>query len=186
LIDHVRRLRLILWIAFAAAFIYLYYTHRGGWDNEFRELATSSTLVGYGLYLLAGSLRGFTLIPCTNLVLLAIPIFPPVPLFIATLIGIAISSASIYAFADSLHIAEYFESKHPEKVARVRQALAKHPTTIVMAWSFFPVVPTDLICYVAGVMEIPFARFMLGVLVGEGAICALYIFAGRTLLSFLW
>jgi len=182
----VRRVRLFLWIAFAAAFIYLYCTHRGGWDNEFRDLASSSAFVGYGLYVLAGSVRGFTLIPCTNLVLLAIPLFPPVPLFVFTLIGIAISSASIYAFADSLHIAEYCESKHPEKVQRVRQALAQRPAVIVMAWSFFPIVPTDLICYVAGVMKIPFARFMLGVLIGEGAICALYIFAGRTLLNFFW
>jgi uncharacterized membrane protein YdjX (TVP38/TMEM64 family) len=166
-------------------FVYLYYSHRGGWDERFRGLALSSAPLGYGLYLLVGALRGFTLIPCTNLVLLALPLFPPVPLFLCTLAGIAISSASIYAFSDSLHLAEYFETKHPDKVARVRSALTRHPTTIVMAWSFFPVVPTDLICYVAGVMEIPFRRFMLGVLIGEGAICALYIFGGRALLGLL-
>jgi uncharacterized membrane protein YdjX (TVP38/TMEM64 family) len=177
--------RLILWIAFAAAFIYLYMTHRGGWTDGFRGLAASSTIAAYGVYLLAGSLRGFTLIPCTNLVILAIPLFPPVPLFICTLIGIAISSASIYAFADSLHLAEYFETKHPDKVARVRTALVRHPFAIVTAWSFLPVAPTDLICYVAGVMEMPFWRFMLGVLIGEGAICALYIFGGRALLGLL-
>ena len=43
--------------------------------------------------------------------------------------------------------------------------------------------PTDLICYVCGVMKISFRRFMFGVLVGEGAICALYIFAGASLLE---
>ena len=43
--------------------------------------------------------------------------------------------------------------------------------------------PTDLICYVCGVMRISFRRFLFGVLVGEGAICALYIFAGSTLLD---
>jgi uncharacterized membrane protein YdjX (TVP38/TMEM64 family) len=181
----VRRLRLLLWSLFAAAFIYLYFTHRGGWSDEFRGLASSSALVGYGVYVVAGALRGFTLIPATNLVILAIPLFPPVPLFICTLVGIAISSASIYGFADSLHLAEYFEAKHPETVVRVRAALTRHPLAIVTAWSFLPVAPTDLICYVAGVMEMPFWRFMLGVLIGEGAICALYIFAGRTLLDFL-
>ena len=179
----VKRLRLILWIAFAATFLYLYYTHTGGWSDEFRGLAASSTVLGYGLYLLLGSVRGFTLIPCTNLVLVAIPLFPPVPLFALTLLGIAISSASIYVFAESLHVAEYFEAKYPEKVARVRAALARHPTTIVAAWSFFPVAPTDLICYVCGAMKIPFGRFMLGVLLGEGAICAAYIYAGRALLD---
>jgi len=179
----VKRLRLILWIAFAATLLYLYYAHTGEWGDEFRGLAASSTVLGYGLYLLLGSVRGFTLIPCTNLVLLAIPLFPPVPLFALTLLGIAISSASIYVFAESLHLAEYFEAKYPEKVARVRAALARHPTTIVAAWSFLPVAPTDLICYVCGAMKIPFGRFTLGVVIGEGAICAAYIFAGRALLD---
>jgi uncharacterized membrane protein YdjX (TVP38/TMEM64 family) len=47
------------------------------------------------------------------------------------------------------------------------------------------VAPTDLICYACGAMEIPFGRFMLGVLLGEGAICATYIFAGQALLDLM-
>ncbi len=179
--DNIHRLRLFLWIAFAAAFLFLYYRHSGGWDDRFRGLAASSVLLGYGLYLLLGAVRGFTLIPATSLLLVAIPIFSPVPLFGLTLLGILISSASIYAFADSLHLSHYFETKHPEKVQRVRRALQKNPMMIVTAWSFLPVVPTDLICYACGVMEIPFGRFMLGVLLGEGAICAAYVFAGHEL-----
>jgi uncharacterized membrane protein YdjX (TVP38/TMEM64 family) len=178
------RLRLVLWLLFVAAFVLLYWTHAATWGSEFRDVATSSLLLGYALYLALGCVRGFTLIPAANLVLLAIPIFPPLPLLVLTLVGILVSSASIYAFAGSLHLAEYFEQKHAEKVARVRAALARNPTTIVMVWSFFPLAPTDLICYVCGAMRISFRRFMLGVLVGEGAICALYIFAGRGLWTY--
>jgi polyvinyl alcohol dehydrogenase (cytochrome) len=140
-------------------------------------------LLAYAIYIVLGALRGFALIPVTNLVVLAIPIFPPLPLFVLTLVGILISSASIYAFAGSLRLGEYFERKHAEKSARVRAALGRNPTAIVTAWSFLPVVPTDLICYVCGVMKISFTRFMAGVLIGEGAICALYIFAGHELLD---
>ena len=130
-----------------------------------------------------GALRGFALIPVTNLVVLAIPLFPPVPLLVLTLVGIAISSASIYAFAGSLKLGEYFERKHARHMERVQTALRRNPTSIVTAWSFLPIVPTDLICYVCGVMRISFRRFMFGVLVGEGAICAVYIFAGASLLD---
>jgi uncharacterized membrane protein YdjX (TVP38/TMEM64 family) len=178
------RVRLVLWLLFVAAFVLLYWTRAATWGSEFRDVATSSLLLGYALYLALGCVRGFTLIPAANLVLLAIPIFPPLPLLVLTLVGILASSASIYAFAGSLHLAEYFEQKHAEKVARVRAALARNPTTIVMVWSFFPLAPTDLICYVCGAMRISFRRFMLGVLVGEGAICALYIFAGRGLWTY--
>ncbi len=178
------RVRLVLWSLFVAAFVLLYWSRAGTWGSEFRDVATSSLLLGYVLYLALGCVRGFTLIPAANLVLLAIPIFPPLPLLMLTLVGILVSSASIYAFAGSLHLAEYFETKHAAAVARVRAALARNPTTIVMVWSFFPLAPTDLICYVCGAMRISFRRFMLGVLVGEGAICALYIFAGRGLWSY--
>jgi len=175
------RVRLVLWLLFVAAFVLLYWSRAGRWGSEFRDVAASSLLLGYAVYLALGCVRGFTLIPAANLVLLAIPIFPPLPLLVLTLVGILVSSASIYAFAGSLHLAEYFETKHAAAVARVRAALARNPTTIVMVWSFFPLAPTDLICYVCGAMRISFRRFMLGVLVGEGAICALYIFAGRGL-----
>jgi uncharacterized membrane protein YdjX (TVP38/TMEM64 family) len=175
------RVRLVLWLLFVAAFVLLYWSRAGTWGSEFRDVAASSLLLGYAVYVALGCVRGFTLIPAANLVLLAIPIFPPLPLLVLTLVGILVSSASIYAFAGSLHLAEYFETKHAAAVARVRAALARNPTTIVMVWSFFPLAPTDLICYVCGAMRISFRRFMLGVLVGEGAICALYIFAGRGL-----
>src|SRR5215468_286769 len=142
----VTRVRLVLWLLFAAAFVLLYWTRAATWGSEFRGIAESSLLFGYALYLALGCVRGFTLIPAANLVLLAIPIFPPLPLLVLTLVGILVSSASIYAFAGSLRLAEYFETKHAAAVARVRAALARNPTTIVMALSFFPLAPTDLIC----------------------------------------
>ena len=176
-----RWLRIAVWAGFAAAFAFLYYRDSSTWGTGIGSLAQSSALLAYGLYLFLGAVRGFALIPVTNLLLLAIPIFPPVPLLVLTVIGIAISSASIYAFAGSLKLAEYFERKHADKVQRVRTALQKSPTAIVTAWSFLPIVPTDLICYVCGAMKISFRRFLLGVLIGEGAICAIYVFVGVSL-----
>ena len=178
-----RWLSLTGWALFVVSFVFLYYRYSGKWGTEISGLAMSSAWLAYAVYILLGALRGFALIPVTNLVVLAIPIFPPVPLFILTLVGILISSASIYAFAGSLRLAEYFERKHAEKTERVRAALQRNPTTIVTAWSFLPIVPTDLICYVCGVMRVSFRRFILGVLIGEGAICAIYIFAGSALLD---
>lgn len=176
-----RGLRLGIWALFAAAFAFLYYRYSSVWGTGIGGLAESSLLVAYAIYLLLGAVRGFALIPVTNLVVLAIPIFPPLPLLVLTVVGILISSACIYAFAGSLRLGEYFERKHARHTERVRNALRKNPTAIVTAWSFLPVVPTDLICYACGVMRVPIARLLLGVLIGEGAICAIYIFAGSSL-----
>jgi len=78
------RVRLVLWLLFVAAFVLLYWTRSATWGSEFREVATLSLLLGYALYLALGCVRGFTLIPAANLVLLAIPIFPPLPLLVLT------------------------------------------------------------------------------------------------------
>jgi polyvinyl alcohol dehydrogenase (cytochrome) len=178
-----RLLRLGVWGLCVAAFAFLYYRYSSLFGTELTQLAASSAWLAYAVYILLGALRGFALIPVTNLVVLAIPLFPPVPLLVLTVVGIAISSACIYAFAGSLKLGEYLERRHARHMQRLQNALRRNPTSIVTAWSFLPIVPTDLICYVCGVMKISFRRFMLGVLVGEGAICAIYIFAGTSLLD---
>jgi uncharacterized membrane protein YdjX (TVP38/TMEM64 family) len=178
-----RFVKLGVWALFVAAFAFLYYRYFPLWGSGLTQLAATSAWLAYALYLLLGAVRGFALIPVTNLLVLAIPLFPPVPLLLMTLLGIAISSASIYLFAGSLKLGEYLSRKHARQMERLQTALRRNPATIVTAWSFLPVVPTDLICYVCGVMKVSFRRFMLGVIVGEGAICAIYIFAGASLLD---
>lgn len=176
----IRVLRIAVWLGFVAAFALLYYRYS---STNFTTAAATSVWLAYAVYLSVAAVRGLALIPATSVVVLAIPLFPPVPLFLLTLVGIAISSATIYAFAGSLKLGEYFERKHAKHTQWVRAALNKNPTTIVAGCSFLLVVPTDLVCYVCGALRISFPRFMTGVLIGEGAICALYIFAGSTLLD---
>ena len=48
-----------------------------------------------------------------------------------------------------------------------------------------PLVPTDVICYVCGILRVRFWKFLIGVTLGEGAICALYIYGGDQLLRWL-
>jgi uncharacterized membrane protein YdjX (TVP38/TMEM64 family) len=179
------RLRIIVWILCAGSFLYLYYARHDSLQDGMGHAAAGSAFLAYGLYLLLGSIRGLTLVPSAGLMLLAIPFFPPVHLFVLTLLGILISSTSIYYFSRSLHLAEYFEEKHKAKIDGLRSFLQKRPTAIVIGWSFFPLAPTDLICYLCGVMRVRFDRFILGVLIGEGAICAIYVFLGDSLLRWM-
>jgi uncharacterized membrane protein YdjX (TVP38/TMEM64 family) len=180
-----QRLGLMAWIVIAALALYLYYTRPDFFDDGLRNAAGLSSVAVYSLYFVLVAIRGLTLIPATGLLVLGIPFIPPVPLFILTLLGILISSASIYFFSGSLGLAEYFERKHPGKIVKIRKLLEKNPTAIVIAWSFFPLAPTDLICYVCGIMRIRFSRFIMGIFIGESVICAIYIFLADQLLRLL-
>jgi uncharacterized membrane protein YdjX (TVP38/TMEM64 family) len=146
---------------------------------------SASVVTGYAAYLLIGCVRGFTLIPSTSLVLLAMPIFPPLPLFALTLAGILISSMSIYYFSESLHLNDDFEGKYEARVKKLKQILQGNSMIIIFTWSLFPLVPTDLICYVCGVLRIDFRKFIIAVFLGEGAICGFYIFLGSYMMRLL-
>jgi len=138
------------------------------------------------LYLLLSALRGFTLLPSTPLVLAGTMLYPQQPflVLVISLFGIVISSSMIYWFSDLLGFDEYFESKKPHHVEKIRTKL-EHPLGLgfVSLWAFFPLVPTDAVCYVAGSIRMHFAKFIAAVFIGELILCSVYVFAGGRIFS---
>jgi uncharacterized membrane protein YdjX (TVP38/TMEM64 family) len=45
--------------------------------------------------------------------------------------------------------------------------------------------PTDLICYVCGTLNVKLTTFLLGILIGEGSICMIYVLVGDSALRAL-
>jgi uncharacterized membrane protein YdjX (TVP38/TMEM64 family) len=158
--------------------IYLFLFKREVVQLELQKAASLSMVAGGAVYLFFACIRGFTLIPATTLIVAALPFFPPGPLFVLTLTGIIISSASVYLFAEALNLEELLARRHQRRFDRLKAALQKYELPVIIGWSFFPLAPTDLICYACGVLEVDFRKCVLGVAIGEGIICAIYIFLG--------
>jgi uncharacterized membrane protein YdjX (TVP38/TMEM64 family) len=137
------------------------------------------------VYLAISALRGFTLLPSTPLVLAGTLLYPDQPWLVLaiSISGILISSSLIYFFSDALGFTHYFETRKPAAVATVRRRL-EHPwgLAFISLWAFFPLVPTDAVCYVAGSTKVRFHKFLLAVLGGELVLCSLYIFTGSSIL----
>lgn len=142
-------------------------------------------IYGAFAYLLLGCVRGFTLVPSTYLLVVAIPFFRPVQLFVLTLIGIAGSSASVYYFSKLWELDRYFEARHGDALARLKHLFQMNQLSVIVGWSFFPLAPTDLICYVSGILRVSFPKFILGILLGEGTICSIYVFFGYHATTYL-
>jgi uncharacterized membrane protein YdjX (TVP38/TMEM64 family) len=183
LVNHARLRRVLglTWFIFLGGVIYAAIFHRAFLVDRLGAATTTSIVAGGALYLLVGSLRGFTLIPATSLVIAGIVFFPPWPLFVLTLAGILISSASIYYFSGALHLEELLNAKHARQIDRLRALLDRYGLPVIIGWAFFPLAPTDLICYLAGALRIRAWICLLGVAIGEGAICGVYIFLGNGL-----
>lgn len=183
--TRLRRLLTTIWVVGAGAALYLYFFHRDAVEDALAGATGTSLIAGGALYLLMGCLRAFTLIPVTSLVLLGIVFFPPLPLFVLTLAGILVSSASVYYFAEALHVDEVLRRKHGHQIDPVQRLLERYGFPIIVGWAFFPLLPTDLICYVSGVVRVRIATVLGGIAIGEGAVCGIYIFLGDSLLRSL-
>jgi uncharacterized membrane protein YdjX (TVP38/TMEM64 family) len=92
----------------------------------------------------------------------------------------------IYWFSDVLGISEFFETRKPAAVAKIRGRL-EHPTGLafVFLWAFFPLVPTDAVCYVAGSSRMNFVKFIAAITAGELILCSFYIFSGSYIIDLL-
>jgi uncharacterized membrane protein YdjX (TVP38/TMEM64 family) len=133
------------------------------------------------VYLAISALRGFTLLPSAPLVLAGTLLYPNHPWLVLTISmsGILISSSLIYFCSEAFGFAQYFETRKPAVVARVRRRL-EHPwgLAFIALWAFFPLVPTDAVCYVAGSTKVRFHRFISAVFVGELILSSIYVFTG--------
>jgi len=136
------------------------------------------------IYFLVLSVLGFFMvIPSTPFAIAGVAIFSPAEAYVLNLLGILTSTTLVYYFARFLGIGTFFENRYPEKVKKLRKALSEKELPIIIGWSFFPAVPTDLITYVASGLRIPVYKCVLGVLIGEGFLNAIYIFSAGIIIN---
>ncbi|CAN5340258.1 TVP38/TMEM64 family protein [soil metagenome] len=184
-----KRLGQILWIGTIAAGVISYIAAP--------QLFTAENIAAFLLrfqsviwliYIAFSTLRGLTLLPSTPLVIAGTLLFPAQPFAVlaVSIIGILLSSSMIYFFSEHLGFNDYFEGHKPELTGRIKAKL-EHPLGFVFValWAFFPLVPTDLVCYLAGTTKMRFVKFIAAVLVGEVVLCTFYIFFGGAVLNYV-
>ncbi len=174
----VRRKTLFIWIAVIVVTLILYFVNRDFFDISFLKVyVIDHKALVLSLYLIILTFIGLTFIPSTPFALAGVFLFPPLEAYTINLIGIITSSIVVYYFTQYLRLDVWLESKYPAQIEKVKKALRKKELPIIAGWSFFPVVPTDLIIYVSSTLNIPFWKCAIGIIIGEGSLNALYIFS---------
>ena len=140
------------------------------------------------IYIVATFVRGFFLIPSTPFVLCGVLLFPN-QLFLVlviSMLGVLFSASLLYFFADFLGFSKKLEAKNVLGIQKWKNKLQQPRAGLfVMLWSFFPLVPTDLICYVAGLVKMRYLYFILGVAIGELTLNIFYVYYGNNIFQFL-
>jgi uncharacterized membrane protein YdjX (TVP38/TMEM64 family) len=138
------------------------------------------------IYVFISMFRGFFLIPSTPFVLAGVAMYPEDPILVITIsmAGILFSATLLYYFSQRLGFSTYLERKYPSAITATKELLSGNKATFFVAgWSFFPLVPTDVICYVAGMMKMPFYKMMLGLFIGEMVLVSAYVYLGKGIMS---
>ena len=140
------------------------------------------------MYLFISLARGLFLIPSTPFVLAGVLLFPHNVfwVFVISMCGVLFGSTIVYFFSERLGFGESLRKNHPRLYQTMQTKMKRIGFPIVMLWSFFPLVPTDLICCVAGTIRMPYHTFLLALLIGECVLIWGYIYTGKTLLSFVF
>lgn len=180
-----KRIAIITWAVFLIFIISFYIYDRSIFQHFLNFAFSYSYYFGLFLFLLAGCLRGFTFIPSTLLIIVGLLFFKQGILLILMIIGILVSSTFVYYFAKSLRFGESFNKKYFNKIIQIKRLLKKNELPIIIGLSFFPLFPTDVICYVCGSLNIDYKKFIFGILIGEGIACSLYIYIGAHFISIL-
>lgn len=168
----------LAWLVMVAVALGYYFTHRHLLDVEMiRALVDRNLVIVIPAYLGVLSLLGLTFIPSTPFAIAGVLLFPPEMAYLLNLAGIITSSTIVYHFARFLGLGQAFKSRYPAKMRKIQEALTHKELPIIVGWSFFPGVPTDLMIYVASSLKVPLWKCLLGVLLGEGVLNAFYIFS---------
>ena len=153
-----------------------------GLNKEYIDILLIQEFVGQNkifiaiIYVFLLSILGLFFIPSTPFAMAGVILFSPLEAYLLNLIGIVTPSFIVYHFAKFLSLDKVFEKKYPNKIKKLKGALQNKELPIIAIWSFLPIVPTDMIIYVASTLKISIKKSILGVIIGEGTLNLFYIF----------
>lgn len=185
----IRHICLAVWLIAIAVGVgsYILYPHLFTADNIALFLRQFEGEI-WLIYLVMSALRGFSLLPSTPLVIAGTLLFPDqlCAVLLVSMTGILLSSTMIYFFSEFLRFNEYFENHKPELTHRIKAKL-EHPLgfLFVALWAFFPFVPTDLVCYLAGTTKMNYLKFIAAIFAGELILCSCYVYFGGSIMKFV-
>jgi len=124
----------------------------------------------FGGFVAVSLLRGFLLVPSTPVIVAGSILFPTslASVFFVSIVGIVIAASALYHMPALGGYDALLERRHPQRVGRLKRQLVKpRAFWFVVAWSAFPLVPTDVICYAAGLVQMSYRRMIFAMLLGE-------------------
>jgi uncharacterized membrane protein YdjX (TVP38/TMEM64 family) len=175
-----KKILLVLWVAYIIGLLGYWMYNPNFLDHKQMKL-TLEKYVGQIMliYFLICLTRGIFLLPSSPFIVLGALLFPNNLwlVFFISIIGVFASATVLYYFSTYLGFDTYFTKKFPDRVEEIQRKMNSPKAFIlIVAWSAFPFVPTDLMSYVAGTIRMNFFKMIAAMIIGELPLMYLYVF----------
>lgn len=131
------------------------------------------------IYFVLCTLRALTLVPATTFFLAGMFLFPMNywVVYITMILTVMFSSWVHYHYAHILGFDTFFKKRFPHKMDRVKKILNHEKTGfwVVFFWGITPVVPSDLMYYVAGITQMNKRIFFSAIFFAVVSLFGVYI-----------
>jgi uncharacterized membrane protein YdjX (TVP38/TMEM64 family) len=179
----------IIWISIIAAALlsYVFFPNFFKAESLSSLMNNNAFLIAF-IYITLSCIRSLFFIPSTVFVIMGLALYPSQPIFVITvnLVGILIGGLLLYGAAQFLTEEALFSPKKQAMLNNVKSKMNEYGFPIVLFWSFFPAVPTDIICFIAGAIRMKLLYFIAGLLIGEAILISLYVYSGKSLVDFFF
>ncbi|MYE99907.1 MAG: TVP38/TMEM64 family protein [Gammaproteobacteria bacterium] len=143
----------------------------------------------FTIYVLFCLFRAALLIPSTPFIFTGALAFPdwPIAVLTASMAGVLSGSLLVYSFPGIGAYDERLQARYPRQIRTIRDRMrGASAWWVTVGWSAFPLVPTDVICYVAGLAKMPPLKMAAAVQLGAFPLTAVYVFTGAELGTLLF
>ena len=180
----------LIWFAIVGVAVLVFFLNPELLDREtLADFVTHFGAEAFVVYVLICLTRSLLLIPSTPFIFAGAIAFPDwlLAVLAASMAGVLSGSLLIYSFPGIGGYDERLKARYPQQIAYVRERMqGAGAWWVTLGWSFFPLVPTDLICYVAGLARMPPLKMAVAVQIGSLPLMAVYVFTGAELGALLF
>lgn len=175
----------LIWFGLVAVATLVVILNPGLLDREaLADFVVRFGTVAFIVYVLLCLTRSLLLIPSTPFIFAGAIAFPdwPFAVLAASMAGVLSGSLLIYSFPGIGGYDERLKARYPKQINSIRERMqSRGAWWVTMGWAAFPLVPTDLICYVAGLAKMPVVKMAIAVQIGSFPFMAIYVFTGAEL-----
>lgn len=168
MIKQTRKFIFALWISAIAIFgIYVLFHPEFLHPKYLLEVFRSFGTWAIVLYIFVSMFRSIILLPSLPLVIVGIIYAPTMPntVYCISMACIWFSGILVYHFSHLLGFDAMFS--HHIHDPKIKKSIDKYGAFVISFWSFFPILPVDVACYLAGAVRLNFVKFIIALTIGE-------------------